>query len=371
MIPDHQYRLTHQGRQTADTFMAAATFLELCQIWGPMEPETASKIKFAKYHSVRILKAIKASEDPNLSNPVLGPKFEERPLDPNDPEVQMLNGSSNHIQTQNINCQPSVVEVADEHDLSQGQLAQRSTYDESLHPSRAPSVPPQPARNDQLRQDASEHYYNNAEPQPEVSPLAPSSADRTMSEGGGYFPNVSNTSHQPRDPAHYTHIQDQHPSPPEVLLPDASSLPPPSSRASGFHTSLPPPSSSLHSFPPPGVDNLNASPPVVHPTPDYTRATSSAPRPSHPSQPITAPRDIPQPSVQPYHPTSSPSVTHPTPARSVGLPEVTNQAAYVADEDAILKAQKHARWAISALNFEDVNTAVKELRGALESLGAS
>ena len=35
-----------------------------------------------------------------------------------------------------------------------------------------------------------------------------------------------------------------------------------------------------------------------------------------------------------------------------------------------MKAQKHARWAISALNFEDVKTAVKELQSALESLGA-
>ena len=36
----------------------------------------------------------------------------------------------------------------------------------------------------------------------------------------------------------------------------------------------------------------------------------------------------------------------------------------------MMKAQKHARWAISALNFEDVSTAIRELRGALESLGA-
>jgi vacuolar protein sorting-associated protein VTA1 len=37
---------------------------------------------------------------------------------------------------------------------------------------------------------------------------------------------------------------------------------------------------------------------------------------------------------------------------------------------AIAKAQKHARWAISALNFEDADTAVKELRAALKTLGA-
>jgi vacuolar protein sorting-associated protein VTA1 len=34
-------------------------------------------------------------------------------------------------------------------------------------------------------------------------------------------------------------------------------------------------------------------------------------------------------------------------------------------------AAKHAKWAISALNFEDVDTAVKQLRLALETLGAN
>ncbi|KAJ0165372.1 hypothetical protein CTA2_11478, partial [Colletotrichum tanaceti] len=40
------------------------------------------------------------------------------------------------------------------------------------------------------------------------------------------------------------------------------------------------------------------------------------------------------------------------------------------DEMDLPKAQKHAKWAISALNFEDVPTAVKELRNALAALGA-
>jgi len=39
------------------------------------------------------------------------------------------------------------------------------------------------------------------------------------------------------------------------------------------------------------------------------------------------------------------------------------------DDAAMAEAQKHARWAISALNFEDVATAVKELRIALGALG--
>jgi vacuolar protein sorting-associated protein VTA1 len=39
------------------------------------------------------------------------------------------------------------------------------------------------------------------------------------------------------------------------------------------------------------------------------------------------------------------------------------------DDQAMMKAQKHARWAISALNFEDVPTAIRELREALAELG--
>jgi vacuolar protein sorting-associated protein VTA1 len=41
------------------------------------------------------------------------------------------------------------------------------------------------------------------------------------------------------------------------------------------------------------------------------------------------------------------------------------------DEKSIAEAMKHAKWAISALNFDDAATAVKELRIALRALGAN
>lgn len=44
---------------------------------------------------------------------------------------------------------------------------------------------------------------------------------------------------------------------------------------------------------------------------------------------------------------------------------------YRTDDNAISNAQKHAKWAVSALNFEDVDTAVKELKIALDALGAT
>ncbi|CCD34346.1 hypothetical protein BofuT4_P103060.1 [Botrytis cinerea T4] len=53
------------------------------------------------------------------------------------------------------------------------------------------------------------------------------------------------------------------------------------------------------------------------------------------------------------------------------VPPVTQSRGQLnTDDEAIAKAQKHARWAISALNFEDAETAVKELRAALQTLGA-
>jgi vacuolar protein sorting-associated protein VTA1 len=44
-------------------------------------------------------------------------------------------------------------------------------------------------------------------------------------------------------------------------------------------------------------------------------------------------------------------------------------AAFTGSHKDINKAQKHAKFAISALNFDDVPTAVQELRNALAALG--
>lgn len=79
--------------------------------------------------------------------------------------------------------------------------------------------------------------------------------------------------------------------------------------------------------------------------PVHTSPPRSAPQPQLPPQP--------QPQPQYYHP--------PKPAPQESL----------VDEESITKAQKHAKFAISALNYDDIPTAVKELRAALKILGAS
>ena len=354
---DNAMKAKKASRQTADTFQAAATFLDLCQIWGPLDAETASKIKFAKYHALRIVKAIKANVDPNLSNPT--PEPEQPPLDSNDPDNYTVNGLGGSSHSQEASHQPSVEEIPDEHDQIEGHMAERSTYDESLHPSRVPSVVPQPTQFYQPPpQQPAEDYYHTAAPPP-VSPLDPSTIDRTSSDDRGYFPNVLDTSEKtpllslPDAPP-------EAPSSPPVVLPESSS------------PSKPP--DFLHSFPPPSVDEPDVPLSSSGPMPSYGPVKPRASAPSVPQQPPMAPRQAPTTTIQSLPAPGvaarqGPSLRQMAPTPSAP-PPISGQANYLTDEEAILKAQKHARWAISALNFEDATTAVKELKGALEALGA-
>lgn len=383
---DNAVRANKASRQTADTFQAAATFMELLAIWGPIDPEIHRKIKFAKFHAVRIAKALKAGEDPNLSNPNPEPAPEQLapPLDPDDPEVRALSEAPRSHR------QPSVTEIPDEADKLQARLAQQSNTDESIHPSRAPSVPPPneiaPPQDSgtvsPLPRDAANFYSHY---QGSGSPVSP---DR-QSLGGNYFPRMPSP----------TSAQTQHNLPPMLpsapsALEDASPLPDlPSAPANPAGTqpgpSLPEPPTTfsapvlmapktpLDSFQPPPVagqptissipSNLPQAPPPIQHIPQQPQAPTQNPAPAPYSPPMVppnlptqpqAPQSVPIPMMQPRQPAVIP------------VPQPVPTAEVIVDEEAIMKAQKHARWAISALNFEDVPTAVKEFQLALQLLGA-
>jgi vacuolar protein sorting-associated protein VTA1 len=106
----------------------------------------------------------------------------------------------------------------------------------------------------------------------------------------------------------------------------------------------------------PTAPTMRPPPPTFATSPPTTAAVASPPvNPYRMHMPPTAN------TARPTAPPAAPPVSH-APVRS---------AAAVADEAAMVGAQKHAKWAISALNFEDVPTAVRELRAALELLGAT
>lgn len=336
--------------------------MELCQIWGALEPELASKIKFAKYHAVRIAKAIKAGEDPNLSNPAVEPwSAQEQSLGISEaPSVQGIRNAENLTRASR---QPTVEEVPDGHDQFEPYIAPGSLRDQPLHASRDDSQ--SHSQNQDGRSGREGIPPNNTEDYYTQLPTGekpPPWTSHSQSDGGEYFPEVAqpgnvNTVSLPEIPS----------GEPSYLAPSSQPLTPAEPRASPRNSSRfypqdlnRPQPRSLESFPPPQMDK----PPV----PDQPQA----PEPTYIPQQFNAPRNPsarpPQPSLPPPPRLQSQEyVASSIPA--IAQPQVPNQTDFVTDEEAIMTAQKHARWAISALNFEDVNTAVKELKGALEALG--
>lgn len=364
---DNTVRANKVTKQTADTFQAAATFMELLAIWGAIEPDIQQKIKFAKFHALRIVKALKAGEDPNLSNPKQEPEPEQimPPLDPSDPEVQALTGGS-------AARQPSVADAPDESDYIQAKSAKQSYLNESIHPSRVPSTAPEDKSRSgavsPLPQDAANFYSNN---QAAVSPVSP---ERASSVGGNYFPRMPS-------PTAGGSLPDIPPTIPSAPMAQDGDLDLPSapdtdaaapvhaflpSAPGGTETPLSPASTSTfmdtHSqAPPTPLDSFQAPP-----TPGPPPISSPQPRAQQPYQPpsIPAPQTAP---VQSW--AQQPSVNRAVGARNVPAPAPQPQPVEI-DEEAVMKAQKHGRWAISALNFEDVPTAIREFEAALRTLGA-
>lgn len=280
---------------------------------------------------------------------------EDPPLDPNDPEVQALSGSPGRQDTRRLR-QASVEDVPDEGDRTQAALAAKSYLNQSLHPSRSSSVPrppdlaTSPAPTPPNEHIYGEQFHQTAGPGSDVSPLEPSPEAKNAYGGGDYFPQVQD-------------IPGAH----QALYQDSA---PPSGLDSIDHLPRPLPADIGYYVPSPSHEKFNTSPPSA--TPSISRQNPIVPDPqdvhsyrSHPTSHFA----LHQPSSQTsYMQPSAPQPFYTTSQQA--MPAQAEEMNYSVDEEAIIKAQKHARWAISALNFEDVKTAVKELKGALETLGA-
>ena len=320
-------------QQTASTFDAALTFFNLVNIWGPPDTETQQKIKYAKWNAARITRAIKEGKDPNETNPKKEDLPPQQPdLDPTDPDVQALGNPSGqaqetaHGQGQGHDQVPrsATVEDAPDPDLKRDSAGVSLPHTPVLPdpPASVPDdgelkLPSAPGYGDEAGSAVSPGYFD---PPPTLpSPISPPTNHPTNYTPGGGAPSAPQT-----------------------------------------WTPTPPPASS--SFAPPSAPPGPSGPPTFAPPPTFS------PPPVDP-----APKNIPPPAVVPRPVVPAPTSfgnSSAAPTASAGLSQQT-PATFTADDAAMSQAQKHAKWAISALNFEDVSTAVRELRLALKSLGAS
>ncbi|EPS42939.1 hypothetical protein H072_3062 [Dactylellina haptotyla CBS 200.50] len=395
-------------KQTAETFMAAAAFLELLKIFGDLDPEVSQKITFAKYSAARILKALKAGEDPN-------PPEEEIPEDDppppfTDTDIPKLQEVSPVSPVSPQPPGPSVEDTADESENLERDMARMSTADESLHPSRMmtpnnaplhPSFPSPPET--EAPQYTAANLLGRTETMSTTEKL-PTPSQPAQSPPG-YFPppyqshetSVAPFTFDPTLPSAPPLVSLKDQPLPKVTLP----LSPPTSNTANLPPSLPPTlSSTLPSAPlmppkspPSGLDNFysgvaaggaagagvgvgshsHAEPGAPGPSPHWLGHVSLPPQNAPPIShhlasgttyyysppPGTNPHAVPQqPFVRPLSPFQR------TPAR---------QPRKLVDPDenpeAIKRTQKWIKWAESALNFDDVPTAVKNLRLALQELG--
>lgn len=135
------------------------------------------------------------------------------------------------------------------------------------------------------------------------------------------------------------------------------------------------------SLPSPTVDETDDAIPSA---PTFIRSRTPSPSPNlPPTQPITPdkphsiqisplpPTDLTPPPQPPSFPTPQPAAVSP-PWKTAPAPAPPPPAANPSEPLSLAqieKIQKHAKWAISALNYEDIDTARSELREALRLLG--
>ena len=270
----------------------------------------ASKIKFAKYHALRIAKAIKAGEDPNISNthPEPSPAIESLSLDKDDPEVQKLSSPSK------LNLQPSVEDVPEDRSF------QYSLPSQGLQ-GQSENIPCSSAA-------------------PQVSPLALPGESHPVADGGEYFPEEIDAVETSMD-----------------------------NETASENTAR----SAAPSSPTP----IDATPYPYAPSPNAVHLLRRSNLEKSELSPIPPPS---KPIQQPQPRNSGDSRPHASAERPISAISSTTHQQFINsnnintklrdDEAAIAAAQKHAKFAISALSFEDVKTAVNELEEALNVLGA-
>ncbi|GAA6062220.1 hypothetical protein JCM10212_006455 [Sporobolomyces blumeae] len=328
---DNEDRRGKATRATAKKFLAAANFLELLSVFGEVGTENREKIKYSKWKATDIAKAFREGR-----NPTPGPAGGL-------PEGEDVAEASTQV-------------TADEAKELSRELAALGTAEEGRE-----------------RSDVGGHSSAESVRGP-ASIKSPTGQDEgeSSSDAAYPFPQQPTTLPSARSPS-----STPPPPPPDFVDDDPSRIPTPSLPPFVDTSNVDEPRSASSVDYQPFVVDPNAHVPASHQTSDLPAPASGAARaepPAFPSAvfPPTAPTASSPP---PPPPSSAPRLPVPTESscsahtgpRPLAPPPGVARDSY--DPLEVAKIQKHAKWAISALNYEDYETARKELRLALTMLG--
>ncbi|TBU63682.1 Vta1 like-domain-containing protein [Dichomitus squalens] len=352
---DNEDRNGNITKNTARKFLAAANFLEILRTFDAEKttidlPDIEAKIKYAKWKAADIAKAFREGRRPTPGPAASAAGSQDELLAPL-PDVPVPD----------LNVVPPTTPPAANTPLSS----------HSSPPSITRSHPPPPNLADAPPTDhLGPHLPDGlAPPQP---PQSPGSWSTTATPGTPGFQ---------RDDATSSSVASSH-SPPvsggvartafvsgelEGKTEDEidAEAPSPTSAAKSVHFSP----STVGGFGAPAAPFTNPPPYPPPSAPSFSPpsppASGGYPSPSNRSTRLPVP-----PAASPHIPSSSYPHAHSVPLATSPVPDTTVTTLPVElSPQVIARAQKHCKFAISALDYEDREQAVKELRAALKMLG--
>ncbi|KAK8643997.1 hypothetical protein V6N13_013274 [Hibiscus sabdariffa] len=338
---DKQDRAGRADLNTAKTFYAASIFFEIINQFGPLQPDLEQKQKYAVWKAADIRKALKEGR-----KPVPGP--------PNGDE-----------------------------DLSVPSSTPHGAYDLGAHDPAvtSPQGPQQSSNPTSQFHEASNQHYTNIPPSSQFHDKIDSQHSSDISPSPHSFPSAGYPSHDqsyPQEPQYPSHDQ-SYPQEPQR----------------DFHPSFPGNRSENPTYP----QSYNYQPYQQDQQPHLPGSYPSHEAPSYPysnfqSYPSFSESSLPsfyQGSETPYNPQSAPPTTNYPSTLSTSYPSTAQQhlpsgrngkisepspttqkyqydSNYQPPPEKIAEAHKAARFAVGALAFDDVSTAVEHLKKSLELL---
>ncbi|GAA5888150.1 hypothetical protein JCM16303_004738 [Sporobolomyces ruberrimus] len=321
---DNEDRKGRATRATARKFLAAANFLELLSVFGDLGVENRDKIKYSKWKATDIAKAFREGRTP-APGPAGGlPETEPTNEDPASGVNQ--------------------VTAAEEKELAE-------EFEALVSPSTNPGLPVEPKENPKVASPSRSFDASYPFPQQPTSlpsaptPSAPPPGSTNDIEGEGQEEEEEDPS-RIQTPSLPTFVDNDSNSPPDFIDETTEA---PTSASTVDHQSF-------------VID------PDTHLPPSHQTAQLPTPSFHPPSEPPAFPSAVFPPSAPPpQRQFKVPPPPPPQQRQSSG--SAPPPAVEFLDPFEIAKVQKHAKWAISALNYEDLETARKELKEALRMLG--
>ncbi|KAF9897476.1 hypothetical protein BX616_005531, partial [Lobosporangium transversale] len=358
---DDEDRAGQGSQKTAKNFVAAANFLELLKVFGDIDSEVEAKIKYSKWRAAEIVKALRDGRTPPL------------PPGADKPKEEIITDASASANLTGL--ESSLDMLGGDNKVNNNDLDNTNVTSAFTPTTSTPVVP----SSSMITTPQSGFPTISNFPSP---PLGPSSTSGSNVGGGnalnGTFTdsnnnNWSQASHSPNPT--FGQNQSQNIYQPAAAPPSQTSIPstfnPTAANINSPPTSghITGPSDTQYGY---GVGNnqphssgpYQQQPTVSHmntPSPNsYVQPSSGFSQPSAPyqHQPHSQTQPQPQPHLHPQsQPLQAPSSQIPyTPVQMVLDPAVNTQI------------QKHCKWTVSALTYDDIPTAIDNLEKALALL---